>query len=141
MVTRPKPLRLDRLRHLERPFGWAPFRLLTSGLLAPLSVSAKALYLVLCLVADRQGLSYWSEGRLQALVGLDATALQRSRDELQRHDLLAFDGRLYQLLSLPPDECLPTPPTATRSRREPGRPVPIGALVPALLKRWEEEGS
>jgi hypothetical protein len=129
-------LRPDRLRHLERPFGWAPFRLLSSGQLARLSVSATALYLVLCLVADRQGLSYWGEARLQALVGLDAVALRRARDELQRHDLLAFDGKLYQLLSLPPGDC-PTTPPAEKSRREPGRPEPIGSLLASLREKWE----
>jgi len=134
MDFKAKPLRLDRLRHLERPFGWVPFRLLTSGQLAPLSVSAKALYLVLCLVADRQGLSYWSEGRLQAQVGLDAAAFRQARDELQRHDLLAFDGRLYQLLSRPPGDS-PRPRTAKEPRRTSGRPEPIGVVLASLLEK------
>ncbi len=137
MVFKPTPLRPERLRYLERPFGWVPFRLLTSGQLAPLSASAKALYLVLCLVADRQGLSYWSEERLQALVGLDAAALRRARDELQGHDLLAFDGKLYQLLSLPPVEC-PPPPTVKRPRRESGRPELIGVVLAPLLKKLDD---
>lgn len=137
MVFRPEPLRPDRLRHLERPFGWAPFRLLSSGQLARLSVSATALYLVLCLVADRQGLSYWGNARLQALVGLHAEALRRARDELQRHDLLAFDGKLYQLLSLPPGDCQPPLTRTKESRREPGRPEPIGSLLASLREKWE----
>ena len=134
MAFKPKPLRLDRLRHLERPFGWVPFRLLTSGQLASLSVSTKALYLVLCLVADRQGLSYWSEERLQAQVGLDMASLRQARDELQRHDLLTFDGRLYQLLALSVVEC-PPPPPARKPRRESGHPEPISVVLAPMLKR------
>ena len=47
-MFRPTLLRPDRLRNLEPPFGWAPCRLLTTGLLAQLSLPAKALYLALC---------------------------------------------------------------------------------------------
>jgi hypothetical protein len=46
---RPRPLRPERVRTPERPFGWVPFRLLS---------------------ADRQGLSYWGEPRLAQRLGL-----------------------------------------------------------------------
>lgn len=100
-MFRPTLLRPDRLRNLEPPFGWAPCRLLTTGLLARLSLPAKALYLALCLAADRQGLSYWSQERLCQQIGLAEVELGRARQELQQRDLLAFDGRVYQVLSLP----------------------------------------
>jgi len=136
MDFKAKPLRLDQLRHLERPFSWVPFRLLTSGCLVPLSVSAKALYLVLCLVADRQGLSYWGETRLRAQAGLDGAALQEARQELQRQDLLAYDGRLYQLLSLPlPLGDSPPRGSVNKPRRESKGPEPIGVLLTPLLER------
>ena len=51
-MQRPPPLRTDRIRTLERPFGWIPFRILTSGLLPALSPPTKLLYFFLCLVAD-----------------------------------------------------------------------------------------
>jgi hypothetical protein len=95
-------LRPERLRTVERPFGWIPFRLLTSGILPQLSAPAMQLYFLLCLVADRQGLSYYGDERLSRLLKLPRRALTRARAELCREDLLAFDGRLYQLLSLPP---------------------------------------
>lgn len=96
-----RPLRTDRLRTVERPFGWIPFRILSSGLLARLSRPAKLLYFFLCLVADRRGMSYWGETRLAVLLGLSAAELEQAREELSGKDLLAFDGRLCQLLSLP----------------------------------------
>jgi hypothetical protein len=98
---RPRPLRGDRLRTLERPFGWIPFRILTSGRLEQLGRGAKLLYFFLCLVADRDGVSFYGDVRLGRLLGLSWLELEAAREELCRHDLLAFDGRVYQLLSLP----------------------------------------
>ena len=100
-MQRPHPLRTDRLRTMERPFGWAPFRLLTSGLLTQLSPEARQLYLVLCLVADRRGLSFYGDKRLFLLLRFNTAQLESARRELMSRDLLAYDGRVYQLLSLP----------------------------------------
>lgn len=101
LMPRVRLLRADRLRALEAPFGWAPCRLLTTGVLSRLSLAAKGLYLALCLAADRGGLSYWGDRRLCEGVGLEEVELDRARRELVKHDLVAFDGRVYQVLSLP----------------------------------------
>lgn len=98
---RPPPLVPGRVRGLERPFGWVPFRLLRSGLLAQLSAAATLLYFFLCLVADRQGLSYWGEARLAQVLGLCEAEVERARAELCARDLLAWEHGLYQVLSLP----------------------------------------
>ncbi|MFC1482474.1 hypothetical protein ACFL51_01575 [Myxococcota bacterium] len=101
-VYRPQPLRPQRVRFLERPFGWVPFRLLSAGLLAELSNGAALLYFFLCLVADRQGLSYWGDARIEGVLGLCEAELERAREELCGRDLLAYGlGGLYQVLSLP----------------------------------------
>jgi hypothetical protein len=102
LMNKPCPLRPDRIRTIERPFGWVPFRILTSGLLANLNGPACQLYFTLCLVADRQGLSFYGDGRLALLLKLDDAQLAQARRELMELDLLAYDGRVYQLLSLPP---------------------------------------
>ena len=133
-TTLPNP---RRQRTIERPFGWAPFRLVTSGLLARLSVAAKALYLVLCLVADRRGLSYWSQRRLQALVGLDSAGLHQARQELMGHDLLAFDGRLYQLLSLPTAQRQSTTEVPSRNIASRSSPIHVATMLAPLLERRE----
>jgi hypothetical protein len=136
-MQRPTPLRTDRIRTMERPFGWIPFCLLTSGLLAQLSLQAKLLYFFLCLVADEQGMSYYGERRLKDLLGLAEPA--RARDELQSHDLLAFDGKFYQLLSLPGTirpESVPLgpqePPVESLPQRRSGPPKQLGELLTAL---------
>ena len=138
MQQRPRPLRTDRLRTVERPFGWIPFRVLTSGLLARLSSQAKLLYFFLCLVADEHGMSFYGSRRLAALLGLSEPELTRARHELVGHDLVAFDGRLYQLLSLPSERlparapCPKLPPAMCAPRTASGPPRQLGELLAAL---------
>ena len=66
-----------------------------------MSTPAKLLYLHLALAADRRGLSFWGDRRIQQVVGLAADDLHQAREQLADLDLLAFDGHTYQLLSLP----------------------------------------
>ena len=129
-MKRPRPLRPDRLRSLERPFGWIPFRLLTSGLLAQLDRDAKLLYVFLCLVADGKGISFYGDARLCRLLALSGGELDAARDELCRRDLLAFDGRVYQLLSLPREAPVPV---REAPRRRSGDAVPIGQVLQRLI--------
>jgi len=89
------------MRAIERPFGWIPFRVLSSGLLGRLSPSAKLMYFFLCLVADRDGLSFYGPRRIVELLGLEPSQLVEAVGELRDEDVLAFDGQVYQLLSLP----------------------------------------
>ena len=130
MRHHPRPLRLDRVRRLEKPFGWVPFRLLTSGLLAEPSAEATLLYFFLCLVADRQGLSFWSAERLSRQLGLSPGTLALGRAELCERNLLAFDGWLYQVLSLP--EGVSETPGSLMSSRSSTRP-----RAPAQREREE----
>jgi hypothetical protein len=100
-MNRPKPLRPDRLRTIEKPFAWIPFRLLRGGFFQNLSDQAKLLYLFLCLAADRQGISFYGDAKIKKYFQLDQTGIDRARKELIQKDLLAYDGRLYQVLALP----------------------------------------
>ncbi len=135
-MRRPGPLRPDRVRHLERPFSWIPFRILTSGLLARMSPPAQLLYFFLCLVADRYGVSFYGEERLGCLIGLSGYELTRARQELCAWDLLAFDGRVYQLLSLPQPQEPPRPAPPPARHRDPSGPLkPIGQVLQRL---WGE---
>jgi hypothetical protein len=101
-MNRPvKLLRPERIRTLEKPFAWLPFRFLTDGHLAAISDRAKLMYLLLCLAADRYGLSFWGDKRIQSYFQLDSSELQLAKRELIEQDLIAYDGHLYQVLSLP----------------------------------------
>ena len=100
-MNQPPPLRNDRVRTIEKPFGWIPCRILMNGLFADLSDEAKLLYLFLCLAADRQGLSFYGDRRIQSYFQLQAAAMDTAKQELIQKDLIAYDGHLYQVLSLP----------------------------------------
>jgi hypothetical protein len=92
-----------RLRIVEKPFGWMPFRLITDGYWQTLSCESRLLYCVLSLVSDRYGLSFYGEHRLEKLLGAPKDKVVSAREELLRCDLIDFrrKGNVYQLLSLP----------------------------------------
>jgi len=125
-----KLIRPDRVRAIERPFGWLPCRLITGGLLRTMNNPAKLLYLHLALAADRRGLSFWGDTRIQEAVGLSAAELCQARQQLINLDLLAFDGHTYQLLSLP---SLPRPsdPSAAPARSAPRATVDHAVVDPS----------
>jgi hypothetical protein len=78
-----------------------------------LSREAMLLYLFLAVVADRHGLSFYSDHTLSSRLHLSQQALERARQELLDRDLIAYQLPLVQVLSLP---------TPTVSRRpEPGQ--------------------
>lgn len=129
----PLPLKTERIRRLEPPFGWIPFALVRSGFLGELASSSQQLYFFLCLVADRQGMSYYGDRRLGELLHLSPTTLRTARAELIQLDLIAYDGRLYQVLSLPPAARRVPRRMAPISRERHGSPHQLGAVWQRLL--------
>lgn len=98
--TLPQP---ERLRTIEHPFGWLPCRMLTNGTIADMSPIERQLYLVLALAANRRGVSFYCNKRIQRTIGCTQAELDRARAALTERDLIAYDGTIYQLLSLPPE--------------------------------------
>ena len=95
-------LRPERMRRFPTRFGWLDHRLLhlrDEGL-TKLGHSAWALYTILALVSDAQGMSYYSNKRLCWLLRCDESILRSARAQLVKADLLAFSAPLYQLLAL-----------------------------------------
>lgn len=80
--------------------------------------------MLLATAADRQGLSFYSEARIDQVLALSAGELARARLELTETDLLAFDGRIYQLLSLPRHSPRHPPRPAFPSGPRPRPPEP-----------------
>ena len=78
--------------------------------------------------------------RSQVIVGAHTYLEERNVDLLHEEwdlwNMLAFDGRLYQLLALSVHE-RPAPPPASRPRRGPGHPEPISAVLTPLLQRLQ----
>lgn len=102
-----KILNPDRIRHVDGGFSFIPHRFLTDGFLEALSWQELLLYIFLVLAADRYGLSFYSDKRICLLLHLTAEQYTAARDGLMEKDLIAFDGTLFQVLSLPsgPEEC------------------------------------
>lgn len=118
---RPNPLRCERLRILEKPFAWIPFRLITEGHFNNLTDNAKLVYLFLCLVADNKGLSFYGIRRISTYFELTTEQIIIARKELIKKDMIAYDGRLYQVLSLPSfsAQAIPSKPRTTSSNNQP----------------------
>jgi hypothetical protein len=66
-----------------------------------LSREAMLLYLFLAAVADRHGLSFYSDRTLTSRLRLSQPALAQAREELLDRDLIAHQLPLVQVLSLP----------------------------------------
>ena len=93
-----------------------------------LSREALLLYLYLAAVADRHGLSFYSDHALTSRLRLTQPVLEEARQELLDRDLLALQLPLVQVLTLP------TP--AIQRRAEPGQ----GLIVLGDLLRQAAAG-
>jgi hypothetical protein len=126
-MIRKKILAPDRIRQNEGSFAFIPHRFLTEGFLARLSQNELLLYLFLILAADRYSLSFYSSKSICSLLGLHVDQYLKARDGLIKKDLLAFDGTIFQVLSLP------APAKKPRSKQENG-PVSIAQILTDSLK-------
>jgi hypothetical protein len=93
-----------------------------------LSREAVLLYLFLAAVADRHGLSFYSDHALRSRLRLTQPVLEQARQELLERDLLALQLPLVQVLALP------TP--GIQRRPEPGQ----GLIVLGELFRQAAAG-
>jgi hypothetical protein len=126
-MTKKKILRSDRLRQVPAQFSWIDQRLVRENFLHRAQPSAWALYLVLVIVADAQGLSYYSEGTLCRLLQLEPLQLTRARQQLIAGDLVAYEKPLYQVLALPP---APTPAPPQRA----GQTLSVGDILRRVVQ-------
>jgi hypothetical protein len=91
----------ERKRMLKPPFAWIDRRYMFNGFFAELSNHENLLYFFLTLVADNEGLSYYSYDKICQLLKLDLNDYIRARNTLLHKQLIASDGRQFQVLSLP----------------------------------------
>lgn len=94
-------LNKQRVRKINGSFSWFPHSFLLNGFLASLSQNELLVYFLLTLVADRNGLSYYSQDKLGLLLKMSVDEFINARNGLIAKDLIAFDGLLFQVLSLP----------------------------------------
>lgn len=121
-----KILNRNRVRRINGGFSYIPHRFLTDGFLSSLSQKELLLYLFLVLVSDRYGLSFYSYDAICSLLQLRAEQYIEAREGLMEKGLIAFDGRLFQVLDLP------SKPVASKTPKE--DPAAIAQLIRESLK-------
>lgn len=93
-----------RVRTIQSSFACIEHRFVSDGFLKRLSHHELLLYFFLVLAADRNGLSYYSYDKICALLHLTLDQYVDARNALIDKDMIAFNGTLFQVLSLPPKQ-------------------------------------
>ena len=96
-----QPLCPDRRRQITGSFAFLEHRFLRDGFWSSLSQHECLLYVFLVLVADRHGLSYYGYDKICTLLRCTLNDYLVARNGLIAKDLVAFDGHLFHVLSLP----------------------------------------
>ncbi len=91
----------NRVRHIDGGFSFIPHRFMTEGFLSSLGQKEVLLYFFLVLVSDRYGLSFYSYDAICSLLQFTPDECNEATDGLIEKDLIAFDGKIYQVLDLP----------------------------------------
>ena len=133
MITK-KVLVADRIRRIDGGFSFIPHRFLTDGFLKALSQQELLLYIFLVLAADRYGLSFYSYDRICSSLRMSLEQYTAARDGLIEKELIAFDGTLFQVLSLPSSPARGSINTPGRQLKDCRTPAAIGPVIALLFK-------
>jgi hypothetical protein len=125
----------ERVRKIGGSFAFVEHRFLREGFWASLAREELLLYLLLVLVADRAGVSYYGYHKLCDLLGMSADAYIAARKGLIDKELIAFEAPPFQVLSLPPKP-VRAAAAALRSSEELVKrgPTPLHQLFRDLLR-------
>jgi hypothetical protein len=120
-----RPIVPERIRRVPRDgWSWIDRRFLRHHA-SELSGEAITLYFFLAAVSDKHGVSFYGDDTTAALLRLDPRAVQRAREELEGHDLVAYRHPLTQVLSLP----------QRRTTSERGAPTRLGDIMRSIAER------
>ena len=124
------PLCPERVRKITGSFAFLEHRFLRDGFWGSLSQQELLLYVFLVLVADRHGLSYYSFDKICVRLQLSLDDYLIARNALIKKDLIAFDGYLFQVLSLPPQPVLqPARPLSSAQHMAQADPATIRHII------------
>lgn len=87
-------------RPVPSGFGWIDHRFLRDGHICRVSREAIALYLLLVLAADSNGISFYGDRLIRHLLGFSQPDFENARGELVSAGLVAWEKPVYQLLEL-----------------------------------------
>jgi hypothetical protein len=120
----------DRIRKINGSFAYIEHRFLRDGFWASLDHHELLLYLFLVIVGDRNGMSFYSYDKICSLLMFSVDEHVLARDSLIEKDLIAFDGKFFQVLSLP-EKIIHSSfsPLKTREEMEKHDPATIHQLI------------
>lgn len=96
------PIVPDRVRTIDkRGFAFIPNRFLHDGFFPSLTPDERALYFLLVLAGNRNGVSFYQYDTICALLQMPLEIYIEARNGLIEKDLVAFDGTRFQVLELP----------------------------------------
>ena len=99
---RREPIMKNRIRQIDgQGFAYIPNRFFRDGFFVSLNRDELALYFLLVLVGDRNGVSYYHYDTLCSILELPSEFYLTVRNSLIAKDLIAYDGTRFQVLSLP----------------------------------------
>lgn len=125
------PIVTKRVRRIAgQSFAFLPHRFLREGFFCSLTPAELRLYLFLVLAADRDGMSFYHQDRICSTLEVDLDDYLEARNGLLAKDLVAFDGRRFQVLSLPPTPIWPRArPLTTQQQLESDDPATVRQLI------------
>ena len=125
-----QPILPDRVRKIDGSFSFIPHAFVTHRFFTSLNQHELLLYFLLVLVGDRQGLSYYSQDRLCTMLRMSLDDFITARNGLIEKSLIAFDGFMFQVLSLPEKPLiLPPKPLTTQEDFENNDPFTIRKII------------
>ncbi len=134
------PIIAERVRKIDGGFSFVPHRFLHDGFFAGLSREELLLYFFLVLAGDRNGVSFYGHDAIRTLLDTSNDEYLVARNGLLEKDLLAFDGRRFQILSLPKaPRRTAAPPLRTTEDFEEHDPATIRRLLHRELGKPERE--
>ena len=125
------PIDPGRIRSIKgEGFAFIPNRFLRDGFFVSLTRDELAMYLLLVLVADRNGVSFYHYDSLCSILELTLEQYLDVRNSLIDKDLIAYDGTRFQVLSLPlRPRPRPSAPLRTTAEMEVHDPATIRSIV------------
>jgi hypothetical protein len=105
------------VRKIDGGFSFIPHAFVTQRFFASLNQHELLLYFLLVLVGDRQGLSFYSQDRLCTMLRMNLDDFITARNGLIEKSLIAFDGFMFQILSLP-EKPLTLPPKSLTTQED-----------------------
>ena len=123
------PIIPQRVRRINGSFAFIEHRFLSDGFWCSLDHQELLLYLFLVMVGDRRGISFYCYDRICNLLGVTVDDYILARNTLIKKDLIAFDGKFFQVLSLPEKVVVTARPLTNQEEMEKHDPATIHQLI------------